>query len=251
MPGYLSFAAPSKLCMPIFNPSPRPQLLALGEGVRCIVVDDALTDPHAWRQLAIDHAERFDDAAYNAFPGVECVAPPEFAQAMEDYFAQIARRLLGGKRTLRSHVRYAMVTRPESTLEPRQTIAHRDTAWVSEGHLNLASVLYLFDNPALGGTAFFRPRRSRETIARLVHDSGTMETTAFEAQYRLPRRYMRESNRYFDCLSIVPAAFNRLIFYDGGVFHSGAVGPAVPPRDIAAGRLTINGFYTCSRTLGG
>ena len=37
-----------------------------------------------------------------------------------------------------------------------------------------ASVLYLFKDPALGGTNFFVPRRPQAEIDLLVHESGTL-----------------------------------------------------------------------------
>jgi len=56
------------------------------------------------------------------------------------------------------------------------------------------------------------------------------------------------SNRYFDRVASVPARWNRLIFYDGSLLHSGDI--AAPDRlsaDPQLGRLTLNGFFTCRR----
>lgn len=45
--------------------------------------------------------------------------------------------------------------------------------------------------------------------------------------------------------------WNRMIFYDGRLFHSGGVGGArALTGDPATGRLTLNGFFTCSRPAG-
>jgi hypothetical protein len=46
----------------------------------------------------------------------------------------------------------------------------------------------------------------------------------------------------------VPAKWNRLIFYDGDVFHTSDIREAGKLSDDPdSGRLTLNGFFTCSR----
>ena len=76
-----------------------------------------------------------------------------------------------------------------------------------------------------------------------------MDSAAFDAKYpEIARDYLQDSNAWFERSGRVDAAFNRMIFYDGRIFHSGEVGP--PPTrsgDPATGRLTLNGFFTCSR----
>jgi len=48
----------------------------------------------------------------------------------------------------------------------------------------------------------------------------------------------------------IPAKWNRLIFYDGGVLHSGDItAPQKLSNDPVAGRLTLNGFFTCRRNV--
>ena len=59
---------------------------------------------------------------------------------------------------------------------------------------------------------------------------------------------MTASNAYFERIATVPAAWNRLIFYDGGLFHSAHIEqPALLASDPTRGRLTLNGFFTCRR----
>ena len=46
----------------------------------------------------------------------------------------------------------------------------------------------------------------------------------------------------------VPPAWNRIIFYDGSLFHSADIGEASLRRpDAEHGRLTFNSFITCRR----
>ena len=226
--------------------------LEFGGGARCLVLDDALLDPGALRDFAIAARDRFVPAPFNAYPGIEMPMPAAFSAGVQDYFDRDVRARLGGRRTLRMNTRLAMVTTDPERLEPRQRICHRDSAWIDPAHTIAASVLYLFEDPSLGGTAFFRPRRDAAAIDRLVHDSSTLDTARFDARYpEIAHGYLQDSNAWFERIGRVDAAFNRMIFYDGRLFHSGEVGQA-PARsgDPATGRLTLNGFFTCSRRAG-
>ena len=234
---------------PRFNPRARLRAVDFGGGAHCLVLDDALLEPERPRDFAIAERGRFVPAPFNAYPGIELPMPTDFSAGIQDYFDREVRARLGGRRTLRMNTRLAMVTADPSALEPRQRICHRDSAWIDPAHTIAASVLYLFEDPALGGTAFFRPRREAAAIDRLVHDSSTMDSARFDAKYpEIARDYLQDSNDWFERIGRVDAAFNRMIFYDGRLFHSGEVGP--PPArsgDPATGRLTLNGFFTCSR----
>ncbi|MEO7251592.1 MAG: DUF6445 family protein, partial [Arenimonas sp.] len=56
------------------------------------------------------------------------------------------------------------------------------------------------------------------------------------------------SNQYFERIGRVEAKWNRMIFYDGRTFHSGEVGSSrALGGDPMSGRLTLNGFFTCTR----
>ena len=49
----------------------------------------------------------------------------------------------------------------------------------------------------------------------------------------------------------MPAGWNRLILYDAGFFHSGDIGrPQALTSDPTTGRLTLNGFFSCTRRAG-
>ena len=234
-----------------FNPRAQLRRVQFGGGAFCVVLDDALLDAESLRAYAIAEHARFVQAPFNAYPGIEMPMPPAFSAGVEDYFNREVRSLLGGRRTLRMNTRLAMVTTDPARLEPRQRICHRDSAWVDPANTIAASVLYLFEDAALGGTAFFRPRHDAAVTDRLVHDSSTMATAAFDAKYPgIAHGYLQDSNAWFERIGRVDAAWNRMIFYDGRLFLSGEVGPA-PARsgDPATGRLTLNGFFTCSRPV--
>jgi hypothetical protein len=120
--------------------------------------------------------------------------------------------------------RLAMTTTPPDELQPRQCIPHRDSAWIQPQHLACASVLYLFEDRRSAAPASTARARTRGDRA-LVHDSSTMDA-APSARIRHRRGYPSGTTRYFEHLASVPARFNRMVFYDGRLFHSGDIGDA-------------------------
>lgn len=231
-----------------FNPRPRLSTwpIPLAPGAVCIVADDVLADPQALVDWAAQ--QRFDPPAGYPYPGLVLPAPQELTQRVADFFALHARGPLGGRRTLDLTVRLSLVTVPPAELEPRQWLCHRDRIDDTGERLFAASVLYLFRDPALGGTSFYRPRVPAPRIDALVADSLRLDAAAFAGRHGLRPGYMDGDNAHFERVARVPAAWNRMIFYDGGLFHSADVGePLRMSADPAAGRLTLNGFYTCRR----
>jgi hypothetical protein len=218
----------------------------LGPGRTCVVVDDALLDP----QAAIDAAaaQRFEAPPY-PYPGLVSEAPPSVTTRIADFFATQVRGHLGVRRTLDLTVRWSIVCTPEDRLDPRQWQCHRDRVTQEDGDiLFAASVLYLFRDPALGGTSFYVPRQSAAETDRLQADSQTLDAAAFAARWGVRPGYMDGSNAYFERVARIPAQWNRMIFYDGGMFHSADVdAPDRLDADPRRGRLTLNSFFTCKR----
>ena len=141
--------------------------------------------------------------------------------------------------------RLSLLTRLPAQLEPRQWICHRDRLRVAPGRIALASVLYLFQDESLGGTSLYRPRQDAAFTDRLVHDSCTLAPADFSGKYALRQQYMTGPNAYFEEVLSLPAKWNRLLLYDGMVFHSGTI--RHPERlcdDPLNGRLSLNGFFT-------
>jgi hypothetical protein len=114
-----------------------------------------------------------------------------------------------------------------------------------------AFVHYLFRDAALGGTVFFRSVMSPADTMQFWRDANVLDPAAFGDKYDIPPGYMTESNRFFEVIGRVPARWNRAIFYDGGLFHSGDVGraPLAAYRE-RPGRLTINAFFRGLRQVG-
>ena len=229
-----------------FNPAPRISAVPLPGGFEVVVVDDVLLDPDGLVDWARDQA--FQPPAGFPYPGLVIGAPVGLAARFADFFAQHARTRLQARRTLSHDVRLSMVSTPPEQLDPRQWQCHRDRVSTDPGVVFVASVLYLFRDPALGGTSFYVPRQSPSATDRIQYDSQTLTAAQFTARYGLQPGYMDGSNAYFDCVARVPAAWNRMILYDAGFFHSGDIGrPDLLTTEPASARLTLNGFFSCRR----
>lgn len=234
----------------MFNPTPHLQVLPIGARHACYVIDDALLEPERWVDYALGHRHAFEDSPHNAYPGPELRMPEPISAQLDAFFATHVRALLGVRRTLRMYSRLALATRAPHDLQPRQSLCHVDRLEVEPGQRLAASVLYLFRDASLGGTSFYMPKKPMAEIARLVQDSGSMAAEAFAAQYGVRPGYMTTSNAYFEKVMTVPARWNRLIFYDGGVFHCGEIlAPDKLSADPRSGRLTLNGFFVCKRSV--
>jgi Family of unknown function (DUF6445) len=231
-----------------FNPNPQIEHVRFAQNVSCFVIDNAVAEPEKLIELAVQYRDQLQPQPFNAYPGLLFPTPDEITNKLDEFFMLHIRSLLGARRTLRMHSRLSMVTLPPEQLEPRQSICHRDSQGVPDNQCIAASVLYLFKDEALGGTSFFVPKKSAHETALLIHDSGTMTREAFRTTRGIAPGYFTDSNEYFERVGTVPAKFNRMIFYDGAIFHSGDIAaPEKMSTDPAAGRLSLNGFFTCTR----
>jgi len=236
---------------PIFNPTPRIERVAFGDSGFCLVIDDALVEPERAREFAVANAAAFRNVDFNAYPGTYLMASAGLDLALRDFFAQHLRRFFDARRVLEMHCRFSMVTMRPEALRPFQWFCHRDNQSVPPQQSIQASVLYLFDDTALGGTSFYESAMPPAELAAFYRDANTLRPDAFARKYDLAPGYQCASNRYFTKIGSVPARWNRLIFYDGSLLHSGDIfAPEKLSADPARGRLTFNGFFTSRRNAG-
>ncbi|NBT10554.1 MAG: hypothetical protein EBT24_06090 [Betaproteobacteria bacterium] len=206
-----------------------------------------LLNPQEIRQWACE--QRLAPPQGYPYPGLVASVPAPFSRLLEENFNRHVRGQLDARRTLELTARVSLVTTPPDQLSPVQWLCHRDRIAANPREvLFAASVLYLFEDPRLGGTSLYRPRRSALETDRLLADSQSLSAQAFSARYGLQPGYMTQSNDWFERTAQVQAAFNRAIYYDGGIFHSADVHePTRLSTQPLDGRLSINGFYTCRR----
>ncbi len=230
------------------SPDARLQMLALADGSSVCVVDDFAQEPESLVALAQALADRFQAPAGHPYPGPQLDLPGDMAAELDAWFQrQVGARLRAGTPT-GTYGRFSRVTREPASLDARQRICHRDDSNAEAGDMICACVHYLFQDEALGGTVFFRSRMSEADTRQFMHDANTLDAQAFGSRYDIPAGYMTESNRYFELIGRVPAKWNRAVFYDGGIFHSGDIrGPSPAAYREGPGRLTINAFFKSSR----
>jgi len=236
----------------MFNPDARIQALPLALDLTVWVVDNALRDPQALRERAIAERQSFVAAPFNAYPGLEWRMGADIDGPLAEFFALQVRARLGARRTRQMYSRLSLATLQPAQLRPLQRLCHRDRMGAGDDECVAACTLYLFDDPALGGTSFFAPRRPLPEIEAQIRRWHTMDSDAFTAEIGCPTGnppgYLTAGNDWFELLGVVPAAFNRAVFYDGSRFHSSHItAPEKLSDDPAQGRLTLNGFFVCRR----
>jgi hypothetical protein len=231
-----------------FNPHPKIERVELANGEFCHIIDDALLDPAAFVAWAAAHDEEFRRVDFNAYPGTYLMMPAPIEKALENFFVTHMRRFFDARRLLKMHCRLSMVTLPPQALRPYQWLCHTDRSGLDATQSIQASVLYLFKEADLGGTSFYAPARPAAEIAQLFTDTTELSNEAFTARYGIRPGYINDSNEYFTRVGGVPARWNRLIFYDGSLLHSGDIpDPSRLSSDPTRGRLTFNGFFVSRR----
>ena len=224
--------------------------MRMSSGHPYYVVDDALLEPAAAVQYAVQQRALFTPTAPNGYPGITLAPSAPMGRAVLEFHAEHMRRRFDARRLVQGLCRYSLVTVPPEQLSPAQILCHRDDPAVSDQHSISAAVLYLFHDPALGGTSFYETLRSLEETDRIFSDARHLSSAEFTARYAMTPNYMSGSNAYFRRVAQVEARWNRLVFYDGALLHSGDIGaPDRLSADPAAGRLTLNLFFTSRRNL--
>jgi len=234
----------------MFNPRPQIQHVPIGKDAWCVVVDNVLQDPH--RMVAEATAQRgaFTFNPANFYPGIEKPMPREFDQRFEEFFSQYLKPSFKARRTLGVNTRMSIVTLRPEELRPPQRICHRDARSCADGEGACAAVLYLFDDVRLGGTSFYRPLLPPEEIDYLLRQANVLDGASFSRLLGVRSEYFNSANRYFERTASIPAAWNRAIFYDATVFHSGQIdAPDLLSADPVRGRLTVNAFLRYRKNL--
>jgi hypothetical protein len=234
--------------LPLFNPHASTQLIRFDERHFCLKIDDALLNPDELAQFAMDRRAEFSAVDFNYYPGVYLMAPDPQTQLFAEYFQMHARRHFDARRCLETVLRYSMVTLPTHALRPLQWICHRDDVGLDPRLSMQASVLYLFRDPALGGTGFYAALRNVSATGALFADARRLTPAAFSEKYAIAPAYLHEGNAWFRRVGGVAARWNRLIIYDGGMLHASDIAaPELLSADPDKGRLTLNGFFTSRR----
>jgi hypothetical protein len=235
--------APAPL-RPMVNPRPSVSVVPIFDGHRCVIVDDFLAEPETMVEYAALERERFLDSADNYYPGPELPLTGRFVTSVQEAFLLHARAPLNARRVNGISCRLSLVTRRPEQLLQGQRLPHRDSYNLGPMEGVGAMVLYLFADERLGGTSFFKPKVPSGEIDALLLELKRMDRAGESPVLTAPPTFAIASDDHFEKVLTVAPRFNRAIFYNGELFHSGYItSPELMVDDPAVGRLTVNAFF--------
>ena len=229
------------------NPDLEIRREPMTERFSCVVVDDFLQNPEQIVAFACSHAADFS-IPDRSYPGMvlELDADPltDVYRFIRSTMSKHFSFFRGG---LKLSTLLSMATLQPDELSNLQRLCHTDPRDRMDRE-NFAALLYLFRNEELGGTGFYR-WKERELIERAtaIEQEDPDAALAFLKKhfptYGRPACYMTKSNEIAELIGMIPARFNRLIFYPGDLPHSASIAsPQLLSKDLAIGRLTLNCF---------
>lgn len=208
-----------------------------------VSIDNVYRDPEYVRELAL--SLDFTSSMRNPYPGVKAqiwlsTAPIlALAHAIDKKYRPGRVPDPKGPVTAFRPLGFAITNMPAADINPLAVQAHIDDA------ASLAGLVYLnFPHQCRGGTSFWRHRE--HDLIRLPSDEKMLEMISvwggdvdrakksradleevFQVGLLLqnfdkfPSGYMIEDNDTWELLAIAEMKWNRLVLFDGGVFHSG------------------------------
>jgi hypothetical protein len=231
------------------NPNPEIQASRITERETCVVVDDFLLNPEEAVAWACEHRDRFE-MPERAYPGLILPVEENHVHELQGFIQKRMSRLFpfcrGG---LQFHSQYSLATLQPEEFSWIQRLCHTDPR-LDPARVNYAALIYLFDNPEMGGTGFYRWKDPEflADMAALQRDDPEAGLDILEKRYAMfgeSPSYMTESNELAELLDVVPAKFNRLVFYSGELPHNAHITrPELLSPDPANGRLTLNCFIS-------
>lgn len=231
------------------NPNLEIQASQIDDDQVCVVIDDFLLNPGEAVQYACTHAEDFI-ILERSYPGVVLPVDNLLLEVFYRFIQREMSRLFpfcrGG---IEFHTQFSLATLQPADFTWIQRLCHTDPR-LQPGRVNYAALLYLFENDEMGGTGFYRwkdPEFWQEmTIAQRDDPDAGMDVLREKFQmFREPARYMTESNEAAELIDVVPAKFNRLVFYSGDLPHSAYISqPELLSENPSEGRLSLNCFVS-------
>jgi len=235
--------------MLLINPDLEIQVSKVTGNHLCAVIDDFLLNPHEAVAFACANAWKFI-MLERAYPGivlpVENVMLADMNRFIQREMSRIFPFCRGG---IEFHTQYSLATLQPEDFTWVQRLCHSDPR-LEPGRANYAALLYLFDDPDMGGTAFYRWKNPEfwQEMTALQRDDPDAGLDVLMEKFRMfrdPPCYMTETNEAAELLDVVQAKFNRLVFYSGDIPHSAFIeNPGLLSDDPAEGRLTLNCFVS-------
>ena len=225
----------------LVNPAASVEIVRQGrEAQPVIVVDDMLSQPDLWRQVAA----RAVFAPIRPFhPGVSAVVPMRIAGQLRAELAPLIGETFGLDPVPPPSICFlSLVTTPPGQLTRVQRLPHVDGLEPER----IAILVYLAGEEK-GGTAFFRQRGTGfETVdpERLPAFEAALDSGLAE-HGEPPAGYLDGDNALYERIAVYQARSNRGLIYRGHSLHSAAIAPGAElPEDGARGRLTLNALLS-------
>jgi len=220
---------------------------AISTDHHCVIVDEFLRNPDELVEFAALHAGEFSNYD-SGYPGRQFHVNDDLMGDVYRFIRfEMTQHFPFFKGSMILWTLLSMVTLRPNELSARQRICHTDPI-PSPGRTVYAGLLYLFKNEDLGGTGFYR-WKDKELLEKVaaVEREDPERGWAYRQEkfptFREPARYMTDSNEIAELCRTISPHFNRLIFYWGGVPHSGTISaPELLSADVKRGRLTLNVF---------
>jgi hypothetical protein len=229
------------------NPHAAIEVRSIDETRNCVIVDDFLRDPGVLVEFAAKHADEFERQEIG-YPGVLYDVTRDAMADVHHFLRSHMSRQFGFlKGDIRTSTYLSMATLQPEELAPLQRLCHSDPKERADRR-NYAGLVYLFENPDLGGTGFYRWKereKVEQATAMEIAEPGSSLSFLQEhfEMYRQAPAYMSGSNEVAELLLEIPARFNRFVFYSGDIPHSAHVPDAgLLSTDFSKGRLTLNCF---------
>lgn len=243
------------MVLPMFNLAASIRQEPIDSINTVLIIDGALANPDAVIAAAAESIDTFRINMRNNYPGPEQVLPPAAFLAARDFLLQRqAPALLGlGEMLPEGHARMSIATQSPGTLYPNQRMCHTDDKTCPADQCPLAAVVYLFRDPDLGGTGFYRYRDGVDAAAvwRSYLQADAEGKARIAQQYPVvasPPAYLTASNEFVEQLKVVQPAFNRMLVYRGDIPHAAHLPhPEKLTRNPRHGRMSLNYFSRCRR----
>ena len=223
------------------------QFRQLSSGQSIAIIDDFLANPDELRAFAKRHADEFSMPP-RSYPGILLDVD---AAPMIDIYRFIRSTMAQHFSFLRGDARLStmlsMTTLQPDELSNLQRLCHNDPE-AGQNRRNFAFVLHLVGRRRLGATGFDGRKEQAEMLTgRAVEMENPEQAVVFLrdkfSTYTQPPCYIPESSEIAEIIEVVPAKFNRLLFYSGNIPHSAQISsPQLLSSDIEKGRLTLNCF---------
>lgn len=221
------------------------QVLEIGEEQnKVIVIDDFLECPETLVAFAKSaHFTSYPIAAEKkGYPGVRSAAPASYGELVRERVDPILRSEFGVAPSAQLNTYQEalnLISVKEEDLGPLQRIPHFDAS-----DPNFFAVLLYLCGDEHGGTGFYRHNSTSYEVITPERCDHYLDSCYEELNSKLwPKKYCLDEHDLFTRVGFVPAKFNRLVIYRGGVLHSANIHSDQSISHCpVSGRLTANIF---------